>query len=63
MKLSPITKDQWISVVKNSLLAGLAAFFVALQASGTLDKKAYLAAATAAGMAVFKVVEKAFSQQ
>lgn len=63
MKLSPITKEQWISVAKNSILAGLAAFFVALQASGTLDKKAYLAAATAAGMAIFKVVEKSFTQE
>lgn len=58
---TPITKDQWVSVAKNSLFAFLSVFIVTLQVQGTLDKKAFLAAASAAGMAVLKIVEKSLT--
>ena len=62
MKLSPITKVQVVSIVKNSVIAGLAAFAVALQQSGDVTKPALVAALTAAVTAVVKTVEKAFSE-
>ena len=62
MKFSPITKDQWASVVRNSVFAFLSVFAATLQASGQLDKKALLAADSAAGMAVFKIVEKSLTE-
>jgi len=62
MKLSPITKTQVISIVKNSVIAGLAAFAVALQQSGDVTKPALVAALTAGLTAIVKTVEKAFTE-
>ena len=60
-RLSKITKSQWVSVLKNSLIAGLVAFGVSLQLSGDVTKPALVTALIAAGVAVVKVVEKAFT--
>lgn len=62
LALSPITKSQVISIVKNAVIAGVSAFAVALQASGDVSKPALIAAATAFVTAVVKTVEKAFTQ-
>jgi hypothetical protein len=61
MKLSPITGRQWVSIVKNALLAGASAFVVAVQSSG-ISKPALAAAAVAGVTAALKFVEKAFTQ-
>lgn len=57
MKLSPITRAQWVSVIKNAAFAAVAAV-IALSQSGTNDKHVLLMAALMAG---FKVIEKAFT--
>jgi len=62
MTPSPLTKGQWVSVVKNALLAGVAVFVTTLQAQGAVDKKALFAAGTAAVMAMFKLVEGLYTQ-
>ena len=62
MKLSPITKEQWVSVVKNAIIAGVASLGAALQQSGDLNKATLTAAIVAAGAAIIKVVEKAFTE-
>ncbi len=61
MSFTPITKDQWKSVARNSVFTFLSVFFVTLQVQGALDKKALLAAASAAGMAALKIVEKSLT--
>lgn len=58
---SPITKVQWKSVLTNVALAALAAFSGVLVAAGTLDKATLSAGATAAIMAIFKVVQKSLT--
>ncbi len=55
MKLSPITKSQWLSVIRNAVFAAIAAA-VALYAAGTSDTQVLVATAI---MAALKVVEKA----
>jgi hypothetical protein len=60
--ITTITKEQWKSIVRNSIFAGLTTFVLVLQSSASLDKKAVFAAATAAGMSIFKIVEKAFTE-
>lgn len=62
MKLSPITKIQVVSIVKNSVIAGLAAFAVALQQSGDVTKPALVAALTAAVTVIVKTIEKSFTE-
>lgn len=62
MKLSPITKAQAISIVKNAAIAGLSAFAVSIQLSNDVSKPAVVSAAVAAIAAVVKTVEKAFTQ-
>lgn len=59
---TPITREQWKSVARNSVFAFASVFIATLQDSGALDKKAVLAAATAAGMAVIKIVEKSLTE-
>ena len=58
MKLSPITKQQVISIVKNAVFAGLAAVLASVTA-GSTD---YRAIAVVGFMAALKVVEKAFQE-
>lgn len=60
MAISPITKSQWVSVVKNAVIAGVAAFAVALQASGEVSRTAVYSAIVAGVTAVIKIVEKSF---
>jgi len=62
MTISPLTRAQWFSVLKNSLIAGVAAFVTAWSASGyATDKSVLVACATAGLTATLKVVEKLFS--
>lgn len=60
--VSRITRQQVVSIVKNAVIAGLAAFAVALQQSGDVSKPALIAGLTAAVTAIVKVVEKAFTE-
>lgn len=60
MKLSTISREQWVSVVKNAVIAGVAAFGVALQASGEVSRTAVYSAIVAGVTAVIKIVEKSF---
>lgn len=62
MSLSVITKEQWVSVVKNAIIAGVAAFGVAFQANGDVSRTAFYSAVVAGVTAVIKVVEKAFTE-
>lgn len=62
MNITPLTRNQWISVVKNAIIAGVAAFGVALQASGEVSRTAVYSAIVAGAAAVIKIVEKAFSE-
>jgi hypothetical protein len=60
-KLSPITKAQIISIVKNSVIAGLAAFVATVQVSG-LTKAGAISGLSVALAAIVKTVEKAFTE-
>lgn len=62
MSISVITKEQWVSVVKNAIIAGVATFGVALQASGEVSRTAVYSAIVAGVAAVIKIVEKAFTE-
>lgn len=62
MNITPLTRNQWISVVKNAIIAGVAAFGVALQASGEVSRTAVYSAIVAGVAAAIKIVEKAFSE-
>lgn len=62
MSISVISKEQWVSVVKNAVFAGVAAFAVAFQASGEVSKTAFYSAVVAGVTAVIKIVEKTFSE-
>lgn len=61
--MTALTKDQWKSVLLNSVFAFAAAFVPVLAASDNLDKAALTGAATAGVMAVLKVVEKALKTE
>ena len=63
MKLTPLTKAQWISVARNSLFAFIATFVTIVSASGNFDGSTLVAAATAGVMAVLKIVEKALTEE
>jgi len=58
MNLSLPTKTQWVSVLKNALLAGVSAVLAAVT-TGNTD---YKAVAVLGFMAALKVVEKLFTQ-
>ncbi len=62
MKMSLITRAQWVSVIKNALIAGAAAFVAALQINPNADKAVLIAALSAAVAAAVKVIEKAFTE-
>lgn len=61
MSITPISKDQWVSVVKNAIIAGAAAFVTALQATGDVSRTALYSACATAVAAAIKVVEKSFT--
>jgi len=63
MKPSKITKTQLISIVKNSLIAGISAFAVGLELRGDISKPALTAATISAVVAIIKTVEKTFTQE
>jgi hypothetical protein len=59
LTLSPLTRAQWVSVLKNALISGLAAFVTAWSASNySTDKSVLVASATAGLTAIIKVIEK-----
>lgn len=62
MKISTITKDQWVSIAKNSVIAGLAAFATSLQMSNDVSQPALVSAGVAGVTAIIKVIEKAFTE-
>lgn len=56
--MTPLTKNQWKSVLINSLLAFVSAFLPVIVYSTNLDKAAISGAVVAGLMAAFKVLEK-----
>lgn len=61
--MSPLTKDQWVSVIRNSVFAFLAVVVPLLATSTDLSQASVKAAVVAGIMAAFKVVEKVFTPQ
>ena len=62
LSVSKLNKAQWISVVKNALIAGGSAFLGVWQQSNySLSKVVVVAGITAAVAAVVKFIEKAFT--
>lgn len=61
MSISLPTKAQWIAVAINSVLAFVATFTATLVGTD-INKAAVLSAAAAGVMAVFKIVQKIFSE-
>ena len=61
MKASKLTRRQIISVIKNSVIAGLSAFLVVIEMRGEISKPALTAATISAVVAIVKIVEKTFS--
>jgi hypothetical protein len=59
--ISNLDKAQWISVVKNAVIAGVAAFAVSLQLSGDINNQTLVVAAVAGATAAIKFVEKLFT--
>lgn len=57
MSVSKLSKAQWVSVVKNALIAGLTAFVATVQVTG-LNKAGAISGLSAALTAVVKFVEK-----
>jgi len=63
MSISPITKDQWKSVVKNALIAGASTFVTLWAATNfSLSKATLIGCAGTAIAAAVKVVEKLFTE-
>lgn len=56
--MTPLTKNQWKSVLLNSAFAFLSAFLPVIVYSTNLDKAAISGALVAGFMAAFKVLEK-----
>lgn len=61
LTVSALDKTQWASVVRNSVFTFLTVLLASLTVSQDISRPALLAALSAAGMAVLKVVEKAFT--
>lgn len=61
MKLSVITKSQWISVVRNALFAFVASFGALLATPDHINKQLLISAAAAGFMAALKIIEKALT--
>ena len=58
VSVSNLSKDQWVSVVKNAVIAGVVAFCTVVGASGNINQDVLSSAAVAAGVAAVKIVEK-----
>lgn len=61
--MSPISRNQWKSVLLNTFLAFAASFITVILASNNIDKSALTAAAIAGLMASFKILEKAIKTE
>lgn len=61
--MTPLTRNQWKSVLINSLLAFLAVFLPAIVLSPELTQAAVKAAVVSGLMASFKIIEKAFQSE
>lgn len=59
--MSPLSKAQWISVIRNSVFAFLAVVIPLLATTTNYSQDALKAIAVAGIMAAFKVVEKVFT--
>lgn len=62
IRATRLTREQWISVIRNTLFAAAAAFITSIQVTGFNSRAAVFTGLTAAGTAVFKIVEKTFQQ-
>jgi 4-amino-4-deoxy-L-arabinose transferase-like glycosyltransferase len=62
MKISPITKEQWVKVLKALAYAFVSAFIVAIAASQDFSKAGLTAAAIAGVNGVFVAVKQLFTQ-
>ena len=62
MNISTPTKAQWLSVFRNTVLAFVSAFAIALSTSTELSAAVLKAAAVAGLMAAGKVIEKVISE-
>ena len=61
--MTPITKDQWKSVARNAVFAGVSAFVIFLSTSADpFSKTALKAGAVLALTTAIKIVEKLFTQ-
>ena len=61
--MTPLTKNQWKSVLLNTLFAFIASAIPVLLASNNLDKSALVGAATAGVMAAIKILQKALTTE
>lgn len=61
IEVSTITKNQWQSVLRNSIFAFASAFVPVLLYSDNLDKAAITGALVAGIMAVLKIIEKSLT--
>ena len=61
MKLSPITKDQFLKIAKAFAYSFVSTFVISLMAQPTLDKAALYAAAVAGFNAALVTVKQAFT--
>ena len=62
MKLSPVTKDQWVKVLKALLYSFVSTFVVSLTAQPELSKATLYAAAVAGVNAVLVTVKQLFTE-
>ena len=61
MNISLPTREQWLSVLRNTVLAFVSAFAITLSTSTDLNTATIKASAVAGLMACAKVIEKLFS--
>lgn len=63
MKISKPTKAQVVSIIKNTLIAGLSAFLIVIESRGSIDKSALTAAGIAGMVAIIKTIEKLLTEE
>lgn len=61
IEISPISKNQWKSVLRNAIFAFVSAFVPVLLYSDNLDRAAITGGVVAGIMAVLKVCEKSLT--
>ena len=63
MKISKPTKAQVVSIIKNTVIAGLSAFLIVIESRGSIDKSALTAAGIAGMVAIIKTIEKLLTEE